>query len=64
MIDLFEFYFYEDCPYQDESVELLRLYGIGKIKIITRENGICACAGDLADYFERKRIETTISLAM
>ena len=19
MIDLFEFYFYEDCPYQDES---------------------------------------------
>ncbi len=25
MIDLFELYFYEDCPYQDESAELLRL---------------------------------------
>ena len=23
MIDLFELYFHEDCPYEDESVELL-----------------------------------------
>jgi len=62
MIDLFELYFYEDCPYQDESVELLRLYGIGKIKIIKRENGICACAGDLADYFERKGLKCLLYL--
>ncbi|NLO29232.1 MAG: nicotinate-nucleotide pyrophosphorylase, partial [Methanosarcina mazei] len=27
MIDLFDLYFYEDCPYQDESAELLRLVG-------------------------------------
>ena len=25
MIDLFELYFYEDCPYEDESVELLEI---------------------------------------
>ena len=27
MIDLFELYFYEDCPYEDESVELLGIGG-------------------------------------
>lgn len=57
MIDLFEFYFYEDCPYQDESAELLRLEGRGKMRIISRENGICACAGDLAEYYERKGLK-------
>ena len=29
MIDLFELYFYEDCPYEDESVELLGIQGKG-----------------------------------
>lgn len=57
MIDLFELYFYEDCPYQDESAELLRLEGRGKMKIISRENGTCACAGDLAEYYERKGLK-------
>jgi len=57
MIDLFEFYFYEDCPYQDESAELLRLEGRGKMRIISRENGTCACAGDLAEYYERKGLK-------
>jgi len=62
MIDLFELYFYEDCPCQDESAELLRLDGIGKMKIISRENGICACAGDLADYFKRKGLKCLVYL--
>ena len=54
MIDLFDLYFYEDCPYQDESAELLRLEGRGKMRIISREDGICACAGELTEYYERK----------
>lgn len=58
MIDPFELYFYEDCPYQDESAELLRLEGRGKMKIISRESGICACAGDLAEYYDRKNLKT------
>ncbi len=57
MIDLFEFYFHEDCPYQDESAELLRIEGRGKMRIISRENGICACAGDLSEYYERKGLK-------
>lgn len=57
MIDFFEFYFYEDCPYQDESAELLGLEGRGKLRIISRENGTCACAGDLAEYYERKNLK-------
>ena len=54
MIDLFELYFYEDCPYEDESVELLGIGGKGSLKIISREAGVCACAGELADYYEKK----------
>ncbi|MDD2615435.1 MAG: nicotinate-nucleotide pyrophosphorylase [Methanosarcina sp.] len=57
MIDLFDLYFYEDCPYQDESAELLKLEGRGKMRIFTREYGICACAGDLAEYYERKGLK-------
>ncbi|WP_440946131.1 nicotinate-nucleotide pyrophosphorylase [Methanosarcina sp. T3] len=57
MIDLFDLYFYEDCPYQDESAELLRLEGRGKMRIISRENGTCACAGELAEYYERKGLK-------
>ena len=48
MTDLFELYFYEDCPYEDESVELLGIQGRGKMRIVTREAGVCACAGELA----------------
>ena len=57
MIDLFDLYFFEDCPYQDESAELLRLEGRGKMRIVSRENGICACAGELAEYYERKGLK-------
>lgn len=58
MIDLFDLYFYEDCPYQDESAELLKLEGRGKMRIFSRENGTCACAGELAEYYERKGLKT------
>ncbi len=57
MIDLFELYFYEDCPYQDESVELLGIRGKGTLKITSREAGVCACAEDLADYYEKKGVK-------
>ncbi len=39
MIDLFELYFYEDCPYQDESAELLNLEGRGKMRIFREKTG-------------------------
>jgi len=54
---LTSFTFYEDCPYQDESAELLRLAGRGNMRLLTRENGTCACAGDLAEYYERKGLK-------
>lgn len=57
MIDLFDLYFYEDCPYDDESVELLRIQGNGILKIISRESGICACADELADYYSKNGIK-------
>ncbi len=57
MIDLFELYFFEDCPYQDESAELLKLEGKGTLKIFTREAGVCACAEDLAEYYEKKGLK-------
>ncbi|AKB73491.1 Molybdenum transport system protein ModD [Methanosarcina lacustris Z-7289] len=57
MIDLFDLYFYEDCPYQDESAELLRLEGKGTLRIRTREAGVCACAEDLAEYYEKKGLK-------
>jgi nicotinate-nucleotide pyrophosphorylase (carboxylating) len=57
MIDLFDLYFYEDCPYQDESAELLKLEGRGKMRIVSREDGICACAGELAEYYKRKGLK-------
>jgi nicotinate-nucleotide pyrophosphorylase (carboxylating) len=56
MIDLLEMYFFEDCPYEDESVELLGIDGRGKLRIVTREAGVCACAGELAEYFEKKGV--------
>lgn len=57
MIDLFELYFYEDCPYEDESIELLGIGGKGTLKIFSREEGVCACAGELADYYEKKGVK-------
>ena len=57
MIDLFELYFYEDCPYEDESVELLGIGGKGTLRIFSRDAGVCACAGELAEYYEKKGLK-------
>jgi nicotinate-nucleotide pyrophosphorylase (carboxylating) len=54
MIDLFELYFHEDCPYEDESVELLGIKGKGTLKIVSRESGVCACAEELAEHYRKK----------
>ena len=57
MIDLFELYFHEDCPYENESVELLRIKGKGTLKIVARETGVCACADELAEHYRKKGIK-------
>ena len=57
MIDLFELYFHEDCPYEDESVELLGIKGKGTLKIVSRETGVCACADELAEHYRKKGIK-------
>ncbi len=57
MIDLFELYLHEDCPYEDETTELLGIDGNANLRIITRENGVSACTEDLADFYRRKGID-------
>lgn len=57
MIDLFELYFFEDCPYQDESAELLALKGKGTLQIKSREAGVSACTDDLAAYYEKQGLK-------
>ncbi|AKB84923.1 hypothetical protein [Methanococcoides methylutens] len=54
MIEAFEHYLLEDCPYGDETTELLEIEGEGTIKIISRDAGIAACADDLAQFHEKK----------
>jgi nicotinate-nucleotide pyrophosphorylase (carboxylating) len=57
MIDLLELYFHEDCPYEDESVELLGIRGKGTLRIVSREAGVCACAEELAEHYRTKGIK-------
>ncbi|NJE07075.1 nicotinate-nucleotide pyrophosphorylase [Thermococcus sp. M39] len=57
MLDFFELYLFEDCPYFDETTELLRIEGEGELKIISRERGIAACTEDLAGFYERRRLK-------
>ncbi len=57
MIDLLELYLSEDCPYEDETTELLRIRGEGLLKIITRESGVSACTEELSDFYRRKGLD-------
>ena len=57
MIDLFELYLHEDCPYEDETTELLGIDGRAKLRIITRVDGISACTEDLAEFYKRKGVD-------
>lgn len=59
MIDLFELYFFEDCPYEDESAELLGLEGKGTLRIKSRDAGVSACTDDLAAYYEKRGLKVT-----
>ncbi|MCE4605967.1 MAG: hypothetical protein F7B59_01350 [Desulfurococcales archaeon] len=47
---LFELYLDEDCPYFDETTELLEINGVGVMKIISREQGITACTEELSGF--------------
>jgi nicotinate-nucleotide pyrophosphorylase (carboxylating) len=61
MIDLFELYLAEDCPYGDETAELLGLEGKGRLRIMTREPGVAACMDDLCNFYEKKGLEVMTS---
>ncbi len=56
-MDLFELYVYEDCPYIDETTELLEISGTARIKIISRERGISACTEDLSEFYSKKGLK-------
>ncbi len=62
MIEQFEHYLLEDCPYGDETTELLQIEGEGTLKIISRDAGIAACADDLMEFYEKKGLEVTFLL--
>lgn len=57
MIDLLELYFSEDCPYGDETTELLGIRGNGRLRIVSREHGVAACMDDLAAFYVNKGLE-------
>jgi len=57
MFDLFELYLHEDCPYEDETTELLKIEGEGVLRIITRVEGVSACTEDLAEFYMKKGID-------
>lgn len=59
MIELFEHYLLEDCPYGDETTELLQIEGQGSLKIMSRDAGIAACADDLAEFYGKKGMKVT-----
>ncbi|WP_297501476.1 hypothetical protein [Thermococcus sp.] len=54
---LLELYFDEDCPYFDETTELLKIRGAGNMKIISRESGIVACTEELSDFLLKEGLK-------
>ena len=54
MLDFFDLYLFEDCPYGDETTELLGIEGQGTLRILSREYGVSACADDLAAFYKKK----------
>ncbi len=57
MIDFFDLYLSEDCPYGDETTEFLCIEGNGKLRIKSREHGVAACMDDLAAFYRKKGLE-------
>ncbi len=62
MIDLFDLYLSEDCPYGDLTTDMLRIEGIGKISIISREHGVAACMDDLGGFYKKNGLEVVCLL--
>jgi len=54
---LFDMYFEEDCPYFDETCELLGIEGTGRMEIISRTGGIAACTEELGEYLRSKGLK-------
>lgn len=59
MIEQFEHYLLEDCPYGDETTELLQIKGKGTLKIMSRDTGIAACTDDLTEFYGKNKLEVT-----
>jgi nicotinate-nucleotide pyrophosphorylase (carboxylating)/molybdenum transport protein len=59
MIENFEHYLLEDCPYGDETTELLQINGEGTLNILSRDEGIGACADDLEQFYRNKGLDVT-----
>ncbi|MBP1910526.1 nicotinate-nucleotide pyrophosphorylase [Methanolobus bombayensis] len=57
MIDFFDLYLAEDCPYGDETTEFLEIGGNGRIRIKSREHGVAACMDDLAAFYRKNGLE-------
>ncbi len=53
-LHLLDLYLDEDCPYFDETAELLRIQGEGTMKILTREDGVSACTEELVEWLKLK----------
>lgn len=62
MIEEFEHYLLEDCPYGDETTELLGIEGEGSLTIRSRDPGIASCADDLAEFYEKKGLKVNMHL--
>ncbi len=62
MVDFFDLYLSEDCPYGDETTELLGIAGKGRLRIMSREHGVAACMDDLSEFYRRNGLEVVSSL--
>ncbi|NPA75803.1 MAG: nicotinate-nucleotide pyrophosphorylase [Euryarchaeota archaeon] len=47
----------EDCPFEDETTEFLKITGAGTLQIISREQGIAACTESVAEFHRAHNIE-------
>ena len=63
MINHFEHYLMEDCPYGDETTEMLCIDGKGTINIISRDAGVAACTDDLAEFYRNKGLNVVAYVA-
>ncbi len=58
-MDLFDLYLDEDCPFGDETTDLLGIEGNGRLRIMSREHGVAACMDELAAFYRKRGLEVT-----